>query len=183
MDLLSGAAQSDAFQRTTAPTSRSGCRSGTCAATWKLRGRIRSSRPPKLAEVAERADLWPLVQRALQDDRLLLLVDGVDEWRESRGRTCPRDLGGIPRSYQRLSEPLHTPVRGRPAELAAPVGPGGDHAADRRSAPHHRGGVLLPMTHPEAVRPAGRREAGVERFWTSSRPPQNSPGSPGPLCS
>ncbi len=24
--------------------------------------------------------LWPLVQRALQDDRLLLLVDGVDEW-------------------------------------------------------------------------------------------------------
>lgn len=26
------------------------------------------------------AHLWPLVQRALQDDRLLLLVDGVDEW-------------------------------------------------------------------------------------------------------
>jgi hypothetical protein len=24
--------------------------------------------------------LWPLVERALQDDRLLLLVDGVDEW-------------------------------------------------------------------------------------------------------
>ena len=26
------------------------------------------------------AHLWPLVQRALQDDRLLLLVDGIDEW-------------------------------------------------------------------------------------------------------
>jgi NACHT domain len=26
------------------------------------------------------AHLWPLVQQALQDDRLLLLVDGVDEW-------------------------------------------------------------------------------------------------------
>jgi len=26
------------------------------------------------------ADLWPLVERALHDDRLLLLVDGVDEW-------------------------------------------------------------------------------------------------------
>lgn len=28
------------------------------------------------------AHLWPLVQRALRDDRLLLLVDGVDEWSE-----------------------------------------------------------------------------------------------------
>lgn len=26
------------------------------------------------------AHLWPLVQRALQDDRLMLLVDGIDEW-------------------------------------------------------------------------------------------------------
>jgi hypothetical protein len=26
------------------------------------------------------AHLWPLVHRALQDDRLLLLVDGIDEW-------------------------------------------------------------------------------------------------------
>jgi hypothetical protein len=26
------------------------------------------------------AHLWPLVQRALRDDRLLLLVDGIDEW-------------------------------------------------------------------------------------------------------
>lgn len=26
--------------------------------------------------------LWPLVQRALQDDRLLLLVDGIDEWND-----------------------------------------------------------------------------------------------------
>jgi hypothetical protein len=28
------------------------------------------------------ADLWPLVERALQDDRLLLLVDGIDEWND-----------------------------------------------------------------------------------------------------
>jgi hypothetical protein len=27
------------------------------------------------------ADIWPLVQRALSDDRLLLLVDGIDEWK------------------------------------------------------------------------------------------------------
>jgi hypothetical protein len=26
------------------------------------------------------SDLWPLVQRALQDDRLVLFVDGIDEW-------------------------------------------------------------------------------------------------------
>ncbi|MET7944169.1 NACHT domain-containing protein [Streptomyces sp. NPDC005302] len=26
------------------------------------------------------AHLWPLVERALQDDRLLLLIDGIDEW-------------------------------------------------------------------------------------------------------
>jgi hypothetical protein len=27
------------------------------------------------------ADMWPLVNRALSDDRLLLLVDGIDEWK------------------------------------------------------------------------------------------------------
>nr|WP_277605314.1 NACHT domain-containing protein [Glycomyces sp. L485] len=31
------------------------------------------------------AHLWPLVERALRDDRLLLLVDGVDEWSSVRG--------------------------------------------------------------------------------------------------
>ena len=25
-------------------------------------------------------DLWPLVEQALADDRLLLIVDGLDEW-------------------------------------------------------------------------------------------------------
>jgi hypothetical protein len=35
--------------------------------------------------------LWPLVQRALQDDRLLLLVDGIDEW--SDVRAAERALG------------------------------------------------------------------------------------------
>lgn len=37
------------------------------------------------------AYLWPLVQRALQDDRLLLLVDGVDEWSDVGG--AERALG------------------------------------------------------------------------------------------
>ncbi|MET7715339.1 NACHT domain-containing protein [Streptomyces sp. NPDC005407] len=39
------------------------------------------------------AHLWPLVQRALRDDRLLLLVDGVDEW--SDVGAAERALGTI----------------------------------------------------------------------------------------
>ena len=31
-------------------------------------------------EQNESADIWPLVERALQDHRLLLVVDGLDEW-------------------------------------------------------------------------------------------------------
>lgn len=44
--------------------------------------------PPSLPEVmrtwlrthAEETRLWPLVEKSLQDERLLLLVDGLDEW-------------------------------------------------------------------------------------------------------
>ncbi|MGW1787292.1 NACHT domain-containing protein, partial [Streptomyces sp. NPDC002143] len=39
------------------------------------------------------AHLWPLVQRALRDDRLLLLVDGIDEW--SHVNVAERALGTL----------------------------------------------------------------------------------------
>lgn len=39
------------------------------------------------------AHLWPLVQRALRDDRLLLLIDGIDEW--SDVNAAERALGTI----------------------------------------------------------------------------------------
>lgn len=49
------------------------------------------------------ATLWPLVEKALADDRLLLIVDGLDEWTtESAARTAAHLLqvyvqaGGIP---------------------------------------------------------------------------------------
>ena len=49
------------------------------------------------------ADLWPLVEKALADDRLLLIVDGLDEWAtENAARTAAHLLqvyvqaGGIP---------------------------------------------------------------------------------------
>ncbi len=40
-------------------------------------------------EQHDAADLWPLVQIALEDERLLLIVDGLDEWvSESAGRSA-----------------------------------------------------------------------------------------------
>ncbi len=81
MDLLSPQPQSIALQREHA----------TDLPIWLPFGflcrQLESSTENSLVSAAEAwlksqsaAHLWPLVQRALQDDRLLLLVDGVDEW-------------------------------------------------------------------------------------------------------
>lgn len=40
-----------------------------------------------------RPDLYPLVQKALEDDRLLLLIDGIDEW--TTESTANRALGAV----------------------------------------------------------------------------------------
>ena len=112
------------------------------------------------------AHLWPLVQRALQDDRLLLLVDGVDEW---------SDVGAAERALGILEAFLgHTNASAilstRPYAVdrlnwrlmwaKAEITPLTDDQRRTIAA-----GVLLPVTQPEAV-PAGRStwSAGVESF-------------------
>ena len=78
---------------------------------------------PSLSEVLrrwferyDRADLLPLVRRALDDRRLLLLVDGLDEWRDEaaarivldqlvvfiRDRQVPAVLVSRPQGFERL---------------------------------------------------------------------------------
>src|SRR5260370_11523956 len=83
MDLLSPQPQSVALQR----------EHGTDLPIWLPFGflcrHLEASTENSLVSAAEAwlksqsaTHLWPLVQRALQDDRLLLLVDGIDEWRD-----------------------------------------------------------------------------------------------------
>ena len=76
--------------------------------------------------------LWPLVQRALHDDRLLLLVDGIDEW--SDVGAAEHALGIVEAFLGRTGASaisVHAPVRGGPPQLAAAVGARRDLAADR----------------------------------------------------
>src|SRR4029077_10518164 len=40
----------------------------------------------------EEDDLWPLVEKALRDERLLLLVDGLDEWATEPAAGIARDF-------------------------------------------------------------------------------------------
>jgi hypothetical protein len=112
------------------------------------------------------AHLWPLVQRALQDDRLLLLVDGVDEWSDVGaaehalgilesflGRTdASAILSTRPYAVDRLNWR-------RPWALAE-ITPLTDQQRRTIAA-----GILLPVTQPEAA-PAVRPmwSAGVEPF-------------------
>lgn len=80
-DLLSAKPQSVALQR----------EHGTDLPVWLPFGflcrHLEASTENSLVSAAEAwlksqsaTHLWPLVQRALRDDRLLLLVDGIDEW-------------------------------------------------------------------------------------------------------
>jgi hypothetical protein len=112
------------------------------------------------------AHLWPLVQRALHDDRLLLLVDGVDEWSDISaaehalgileaflGRThASAVLSTRPYAVDRLNW-------SRPWALAE-ITPLTDQ--QRRAIAD---GILSPATEPEAAA-AGRPmwSAGVEAF-------------------
>jgi len=64
-------------------------------------------------------DLWPLVERALEDQRLLLLVDGLDEWSNAEAagialqrlrvfieqRSLPAIITGRPHGFSRLGMP------------------------------------------------------------------------------
>jgi len=90
--------------------------------------------PDMLREWFERehqAELWPLVKRALEDDRLLLLVDGVDEYSDEKaaglvlqqllsfldGRRVPALLAGRPYGLQAL----HSSVKTWPRAVLAPL--------------------------------------------------------------
>ena len=112
------------------------------------------------------SDLWPLVQRALQDDRLLLLVDGIDEW--SDVRAAEHALGileaflGRTRASAVLSTRPYAVDRlnwTRRWELAE-ITPLTDQQRRTIAA-----GILAPVTEPEAE-PAARPAwtAGVEPF-------------------
>ncbi|HZO68682.1 MAG TPA: NACHT domain-containing protein [Kribbellaceae bacterium] len=110
--------------------------------------------------------LWPLVQRALQDDRLLLLVDGVDEWNDVGaaehalgileaflGRTnASAILSTRPYAIDRLNW--------RRPWVQAEITPLTDQQRRTIAA-----GILLPVTQPDAS-PASRStwNAGVEPF-------------------
>jgi len=65
----------------------------------------------------EQGDLWPLVEAAIEDDRLLLLVDGLDEWTDETAarstsnllqafvqtRNLPAVLASRPHGFERVS--------------------------------------------------------------------------------
>jgi hypothetical protein len=112
------------------------------------------------------AHLWPLVQQALQDDRLLLIVDGIDEW--SNVGAAEHALGILEAFLRRTRASAILSTRpyavdrlnwGGQWELAQ-ITPLTDQ--QRRTI---ASGILGPVTEPEAgpaVRPAWT--AGVEPF-------------------
>ncbi len=87
--------------------------------------RASSTLPEMLREWFERehqAELWPLIKRALDDDRLLLLVDGVDEYADEKAagvvlqqllsfldrRGVPALLASRPHGFEALQSGLKT---------------------------------------------------------------------------
>jgi hypothetical protein len=112
------------------------------------------------------AHLWPLVQRALQDDRLLVLVDGVDEW--SDVGAAERALGILEAFLGRTNASASLSTRPYAVDrlnwrlpwAQAEITPLTDDQRRTIAA-----GILLPVRQPEAV-PAGRStwSAGVEPF-------------------
>jgi hypothetical protein len=94
-----------------------------------------STLPEMLREWFERehqAELWPLIERALDDDRLLLLVDGVDEYSDEKSagvvlqqllsfldrRTVPALLASRPHGFEALQSGVKTWPRGFLAPLS-----------------------------------------------------------------
>ncbi|TDD29621.1 NACHT domain-containing protein [Actinomadura sp. KC06] len=112
------------------------------------------------------AHLWPLVQRALHDDRLLLLVDGVDEW--SDVSAAERALGTLEAFLGRTNASAILSTRPYAVDrlnwrlpwAQAEITPLTDDQRRTIAA-----GLLRPVTQPEPV-PAVRSpwSAGVEPF-------------------
>ncbi|GII34160.1 NACHT domain-containing protein [Planotetraspora mira] len=110
--------------------------------------------------------LWPLVQRALQDDRLLLLVDGVDEWGDVGA--AERALGILEAFLGRTNASAILSTRPYAVDrlnwtrrwALAEITPLTDQQRRIIAA-----GILLPVTQSEAA-PAARPmwSAGVEPF-------------------
>jgi hypothetical protein len=167
MDLLSSRPQSIALQREHA----------TDLPIWLPFGflcrHLKASTENSLVSAAEAwlksqsaAHLWPLVQRALHDDRLLLLVDGIDEWNDVG--TAERALGILEAflGHTNASAILTTRpyavdrLNWRLPWAQAQITPLTDNQRRIIAA-----GILLPTTHPGAVA-AGRSawDAGVEPF-------------------
>ncbi|WP_368679983.1 NACHT domain-containing protein (plasmid) [Rhodococcus opacus] len=167
MDLLSSQPQSIALQREHA----------TDLPIWLPFGflcrHLESSTENSLVSAAEAwlksqsaTHLWPLVQRALKDDRLLLLVDGVDEW--SDVGAAERALGMLEAFLART--PSSAILSTRPYAVdrlnwqlpwaRAEITPLNDNQRRTIAA-----GVLLPADQAEAA-PASRStwRAGVEPF-------------------
>ncbi|SCL38829.1 NACHT domain-containing protein [Micromonospora rhizosphaerae] len=112
------------------------------------------------------AHLWPLVECALQDDRLLLLVDGVDEW--SDVRAAERALGLLEAFLGRTNASAILSTRPYAVDrlnwrlpwAQAEITPLTDE--QRRTIAAE---ILLPVTHPESVPAAPSAwSAGVEPF-------------------
>ena len=107
--------------------------------------------------------LWPLVQRALRDDRLLLLVDGIDEW--SNVGAAERALGALEAFLGRTNASAVLSTRPyainrlnwRLAWAQAEITPLTDEQRRTIAAK-----ILLPVTQSEASRSAWG--AGVEPF-------------------
>jgi hypothetical protein len=112
------------------------------------------------------AHLWPLVQRALRDDRLLLLVDGVDEWSDIDA--AERALGILEAFFGRTNASAILSTRPYAVDrlnwrlpwAQAEITPLTDNQRRAIAA-----GILQPAAQSEAF-PAGRStwSAGVEPF-------------------
>ncbi|MGS2619683.1 NACHT domain-containing protein [Micromonospora sp. LZ34] len=98
------------------------------------------------------AYLWPLVRRALQDDRLLLLVDGVDEW--SDVAAAERALGMLEAFLGRTNASAILSTRPYAVDRLNWRLPWGHAEITPLTDDQRRtiaAGILLPVTQPEAV--------------------------------
>jgi hypothetical protein len=125
--------------------------------------------------------LWPLVQKVLDDDRLLLIIDGLDEWAsENAARsaltaletfldqrrlpaltsTRPYGLSRLQPTGLLLGSPTYRSSCEPPAKSRAGAGRGAavswlPHVHSQQSRLGHSGGSIRRRERPHRQRPAG----------------------------
>lgn len=137
-------------------------------------------------EQHDAAGLWPLVEVALEDERLLLIVDGLDEWvSESAGRSA---VAGLETFLGTREVPAL--VSARPYGLdRMPLAANGTTRASRNCLPHSGaswpacGSVPFAMPRSPALARGCRKARVWMTSWPRSRAMPNSASLPPRQCS